>query len=150
MSSAPILGHVHLKVRHLDTAIAFYQTWFELDVTERIGDQMAFLSSSGRHHDIALQALGDMGALPEPYSVGLYHVAFEVADRATLARYHARPQQAGLPVIGVDHGISWALYFNDPDGNGLEIYWDTRASDHGQPAWGGKSRRLSERDLAIE
>ena len=147
---SPTLGHVHLKVRDLATAVSFYRTWFDLTVTEQIGNQMAFLSNGERHHDIALQALGDMGALPEPYSVGLYHVAFEVPDRDQLTDLYHRLRNAGVAVVGVDHGISWALYFSDPDGNGLEVYWDTRRTENGKTIWGGTSRRLTRDDLALE
>jgi catechol 2,3-dioxygenase len=137
------LGHVHLKVRRLDRALEFYQEMLGLKLVERVGDDFAFLSFGAAHHDVALQALGDRAALPAPAAVGLYHVAFEVHDAATLlSRWdalHARGR-----VVGVDHGISWALYTNDPDGNGVEVYLDRRG-DASRASWKGHSLPLERR-----
>jgi catechol-2,3-dioxygenase len=90
--------------------------------------------------DLALQALGDRAALPAPGAVGLYHVAFEVHDATMLlSRWDALLARGR--VVGVDHGISWALYTNDPDGNGVEVYLDRR-SDASHVSWRGHSLPL--------
>ncbi|MBY0112745.1 MAG: VOC family protein [Phycisphaerales bacterium] len=137
------LGHVHLKVRRLDRAIEFYQQTLGLQFVERVGDDFAFLSFGAAHHDLALQAFGDRAALPAPGAVGLYHVAFEVEDAATLlSRWDAL--QARGRVVGVDHGISWALYTNDPDRNGVEVYLDRRI-EGSRTAWRGHSLPLERR-----
>jgi catechol 2,3-dioxygenase len=74
--------------------------------------------------------------------VGLFHVAFEVDDRAGFVEAYDRLVDAGIPVAIVDHRISWAMYFSDPDGNGLEIYWDTRDQPGGVAIWEGRDRPL--------
>ncbi len=135
------LGHVHLKVRQLEPAVAFYTRHAGLHVTER-ADGYVFLSAGGTHHDLALQEVGAGAPAAPPHGVGLYHVAFEVSDRVALARAWRRLQQDAVPVAAVDHGISWALYFSDPDGHGVELYWDTRAVPGGQTLWHGRTRPL--------
>lgn len=136
------IGHAHLKVRDLNRAIAFYTRYFALQVTEQIAGQMAFLSGGAMHHEIALQARGMDAPLQNPYGVGLYHVAFEVPDKRAFALAYQTLTQDGIAVNPVDHLISWAMYFSDPDGNGLEIYCDTRQDADGQVLWQGQNRRL--------
>jgi catechol 2,3-dioxygenase len=141
------LGHVHLKVRDLDRAVEFYTTVFGWRVVERLSGQCAFLSGSGRHHDLALQAVGPAAQQPSRFAIRLYHVAFEVPDRAALARVYRRLKTEGVDAAAVDHGISWALYFRDPDGNGLEVYCDTRGLSNGRRRWQGHSARIPEARL---
>ena len=123
----PHLGHVHLKVSDVDRSVAFYTDVFELAVTERHG-RYAFLSFGHHHHDVALQEVGP-DAPGQSAGVSLYHAAFEVADDDELAALHERVTDRGVDVSPVDHGISRALYFEDPDGNGPEAYVDTRDAD---------------------
>jgi len=137
------LGHAHLKVKDLERSIAFYTTVLNLTVTERVGGDYAFLSGGSLHHEIALQRVGASAPQPPAHGTGLYHVAFEVPDRRALAEAYERLRAAGIAVTPVDHFISWALYFDDPDGNGLEIYWDTRDETHGRKQWRGESAPLS-------
>ena len=141
------LGHVHLKVRDLDRAEAFYRRFLGLHRTERIGDALVFLSGGDPHHEVALQQVGPEAPPAVRQGVGLYHSAFEVPDRRTLGRAYRALTEAGVPVHPVDHRISWALYFSDPDGNGLEIYWDTRGEPGGTPRWAGASRPLTPAQL---
>lgn len=137
------LGHAHLRVRDLDRAVAFYTRFLKLELIERLGGQFAFLSGSSAHHDVALQALGAGAPKPPRFATGLQHVAFEVMDRSAFAAAFHELDGAGVPVAAVDHGISWAMYFADPDGNGLEIYWDTRRESHGARAWEGRAEPLT-------
>jgi catechol 2,3-dioxygenase len=133
------LGHVHLKVRDLEPALAFYREVFGLGVTERHG-RYAFLSWGEHHHDVALQALG--ADAPGPGAgVGLYHAAIEAESLDRLQGIYERLEERGVDVSPVDHGISKALYFADPDGNGLELYVDTRESHDGSE-WSGQNRRF--------
>lgn len=141
------IGHAHLKVRDLERAIAFYTRFFNLRLTERVGNQYAFLSGGDFHHEIALQNVGPDAPAPLPRSTGLYHVAFEVPDKRSLALAYQRLLEAGIPVATVDHLISWALYFSDPDGNGLEIYWDTRSESFGDTLWCGRNKPLPREKL---
>ncbi len=135
MTDRPTVGHVHLRVRDLDRAVGFYRDVFDLTVRERVG-RYAFLSWGDQHHDVALQAVGD-GAPGPGAGVGLYHAAIEVPDEAALAGVADRLDERGVPVSPVDHGISLALYFDDPDGNGLEAYLDTRERTD---EWAGRSQ----------
>ena len=137
------LGHAHLKVRDLERAVAFYTRFLGLRLTERVGSQFAFLSGGTLHHDLALQALGSAAPGTPRYAVGLFHLAFEVPDRKSFAAAYHALDEGGVPVAAVDHGISWAMYFADPDGNGLEIYWDTRHESHGAETWNGRSDLLN-------
>lgn len=91
-----------------------------------MGDSAAFLSAGGYHHHIGLNTWESRGGAPPPQgSTGLYHVAFRFPDRRSLARALRRLQQHSVPLDGAaDHGVSEALYLRDPDGNGLELYYD--------------------------
>jgi catechol 2,3-dioxygenase len=137
-----MLGHAHLKVRDLARSVAFYTRFFDLRVTEEIPGAFVFLSGGPVHHELALQQVGPDAAPPNPYGVGLYHIAFEVPERRAFAQAYNALTRAGVPVAAVDHGISWAIYFSDPDGNGLEIYWDTRREPEGKARWDGRSLPL--------
>jgi catechol 2,3-dioxygenase len=138
------IGHAHLKVRDLDRSIAFYTRFLALHEVERVADHYAFLTSGAMHHEIALQQMAPDAPAPPAHGTGLYHVAFEVHDRRGFAAAYRALTEAGVPVATVDHGISWAMYFDDPDGNGLEIYWDTRGEPGGRPLWRGDTTPLLE------
>ncbi|CTQ51132.1 VOC family protein [Jannaschia donghaensis] len=122
----PTIGHVHLRVSDLERAIAFYTDVIGLEVQARYGTQAAFLSSGGYHHHIALNTWDSLGATPPPRGhTGLYHTAFLFPDRAALAAALRRVAAAGVTLTGAaDHGVSEALYLDDPDGNGVELYCD--------------------------
>ena len=120
------VGHVHLKVADLDRAIAFYHGVLGFDVMQRMGAQAAFLSAGGYHHHIGLNTWESRGGPPPARgTTGLYHVAFLYPTRAELADALRRLVDAGIRLDGAaDHGVSEALYLRDPDGNGVELYWD--------------------------
>lgn len=143
-NGSPAVGHVHLKVRALERAIEFYKAVLELRVTDRSG-QYAFLSWGTQHHDVALQAVGADAEGPAADAVGLYHVAFEVDTAGALRATYERLIEHDIPVSPVDHGISKALYFDDPDGNGVEVYLDTRTTDDQQ--WDGVTLPFDPTDL---
>ena len=123
---ATTIGHVHLKVSDLDRALAFYTGALGFDLMTRIGDQAAFLSAGGYHHHIGLNTWESQGGQPAPPgSTGLYHFAIRYPTRRDLADVLQHLAQAGVQLDGAsDHGGSEALYLHDPDGNGLELYWD--------------------------
>lgn len=125
------VGHVHLKVADLDRAIAFYSGILGFDVTMRYGTQAAFLSAGGYHHHIGLNTWESLGGSPPPPGhTGLYHTAFLFPDRKSLAQVLKRLVEAGYPLTGAsDHGVSEALYLDDPDGNGVELYRDRPEAD---------------------
>ena len=130
-ASSPIdpevrIGHVHLKVADLDRSLAFYRDVLGFELTQRFGSQAAFLSAGGYHHHLGLNTWESRGGPPPPPgSTGLYHVAIVYPTRALLADALRRLQKAEVPIEGAsDHGVSEAIYLRDPDGNGVELYWD--------------------------
>jgi catechol 2,3-dioxygenase len=141
------IGHVHLKISDMEQSAAFYRKYLGMKITERLEDTLVFMSAGEMHHELALQAVGKSVATPNRQDVGLYHVAFEVPDRRALIRTYQRLKADGVAVYPIDHRISWALYFSDPDGNGIEVYWDTRGTEHGVDIWEGIDRPLSENQL---
>lgn len=120
------IGHVHLKVADLERAVAFYRDVLGFELTQRYGTQAAFLSAGGYHHHIGLNTWESYGgSRPPPGATGLYHAAILYPTRAALAKALHRLTEARIPLEGAsDHGVSEALYLRDPDGNGLELYWD--------------------------
>ncbi len=136
------LGHAHLKVRDLDRAVAFYERFLKLHETERVADHYVFMTGGAFHHEIALQRVAPDAPTPSSQSTGLYHVAFEVPSKRDFAAAYIALTGAGVPVATVDHFISWAMYFDDPDGNGLEIYCDTRGEPDGRSLWRGENIEL--------
>ena len=120
------IGHVHLKVANLDRALAFYRDVLGFELTQRYGDEAAFLSAGGYHHHIGLNTWESAsGKPPASGSTGLYHLAIAYPTRAELADALRRLMRADIPLDGAsDHGVSEALYLRDPDGNGVELYWD--------------------------
>jgi len=120
------IGHVHLKVSDLDRALEFYRDLLGFELTTMYGDQAAFLSAGGYHHHIGLNTWHSKGGAPAPRnSAGLYHTAILYSTRKELAEIYKRVMDANYPITGTsDHGVSEAIYLNDPDGNGVELYWD--------------------------
>ncbi len=120
------IGHVHLKVADIERSLAFYCGVLGFELTTRFGDQAAFVSAGGYHHHIGLNTWHSLGAGPAPRrSAGLFHLAVLYPDRAGLADALDRLREAAWPLTGAsDHGVSEALYLDDPDGNGVELYWD--------------------------
>ena len=132
------IGHVHLKVTDLARSIAFYRDVMGFDLTQRYGDQAAFLSAGGYHHHIGLNTWFSKGATAAPKrNPGLFHVAFLYPDRVALAQALKSVLDAGVAIEGTaDHGVSEAIYFSDPDGNGIEIYRDRPKADWPRDAQG--------------
>lgn len=120
------IGHVHLKVADLERALGFYRDGLGFHVTQRYGRQAVFLSAGGYHHHLGLNTWESAGgAAPAPGTTGLYHVAILYPTRRELAVAVARMIDAGIPLDGAaNHGVSEAIYVRDPDGNGVELYWD--------------------------
>lgn len=120
------IGHIHLKVTDLDISLKFYRDLLGFEITTMYGDQAAFLSAGGYHHHIGLNTWHSKNGKPAPLnSAGLYHTAILYPKRKDLAEIFFRLQKEEYPLTGAsDHGVSEALYLNDPDGNGVELYWD--------------------------
>ncbi|AWG22871.1 glyoxalase [Flavobacterium faecale] len=120
------IGHVHLKVADLDRSLSFYKDLLGFELTSTYGKQAAFLSAGGYHHHIGLNTWHSAGLPPAPVKgVGLYHTAILYPTRKEIDKIYHRIRIANYPMTGAsDHGVSQALYLNDPDGNGVELYWD--------------------------
>jgi catechol 2,3-dioxygenase len=132
------IGHTHLKVADIDRALTFYHDVLGFDITQRYGSQAAFVSAGGYHHHIGLNTWESRGGAPPPRGhTGLYHVAIRYPTRRDLAVAVARVIDAGIRLDGAaDHGVSEAVYLSDPDGNGIELYWDRPAEQWPRTAAG--------------
>lgn len=124
------IGHVHLKVSDIQRSLAFYRDLLGFELVAMYGNQAAFISAGGYHHHIGLNTWHSKGAGPAPENApGLYHTAILYPERKDLAAILQRLINEGYPITGTaDHGVSEAIYLDDPDGNGVELYWD-RPSD---------------------
>ncbi len=120
------IGHVHLKVSNLERSLAFYRDLLGFEVKQLFGDSAAFISAGGYHHHIGLNTWHSKNAEPAPIrSPGLFHTAILYPSRKDLANILQRLLDAEYPLTGAaDHGVSEAIYLDDPDKNGVELYWD--------------------------
>jgi catechol 2,3-dioxygenase len=145
------VGHVHLKVADIERALAFYRGVLGFELMQRYGEEAAFVSAGGYHHHIGLNTWQSKGGSPPPAgSTGLFHFAIRYPTRAALADALRRLVEAGVPLEGAsDHGVSEALYLSDPDGNGIELYWDRPREDwpEAQP---GQKIEMYTRPLDLE
>lgn len=125
------IGHVHLKVSNLERSIQFYNDVLGFQVTSRYSEQAAFLSAGGYHHHIGLNTWDSKDGSPPPRgTTGLFHLAILYPTRKALSAAVARVLDHGIQLDGAsDHGVSEAVYFNDPDLNGIELYWDRDPAD---------------------
>lgn len=120
------IGHVHLKVSDLSKALSFYHDLLGFQIMQRYGSSAVFVSAGGYHHHIGLNTWHSKNAAPAPVNAcGLYHTAILYPTRKDLAAVLQRLINAKYPLSGfADHGVSEAIYLNDPDNNGVELYWD--------------------------
>lgn len=120
------IGHVHLKVSNLQQALDFYCGLLGFELTTTYGEEAAFISAGGYHHHIGLNTWQSKGGKPAPKNAaGLFHTAILYPTRKDLARILQRLLEANYPISGfADHGVSEAIYLDDPDENGVELYWD--------------------------
>src|SRR5437868_6495120 len=149
------IGHLHLKVSDLDRALRFYCDVLGFEIMQRHGNEVAFISAGGYHHHIGLNTWESAaGHAPPPGTTGLYHFAILYPTRAALADALHRLIVAKIALQGAsDHGVSEALYLQDPDGNGIELYWDKPKESWPLTADGSVemfTRRLSLDDLLAE
>jgi catechol 2,3-dioxygenase len=146
------IGHVHLKVADVERALAFYCGALGFTLTQRYGPDAAFVSAGGYHHHIGLNSWESKGGRPPASdATGLYHTAILYPARADLGRALKRLLAHGVALEGAaDHGVSEALYLRDPDGNGVELYWDKPEAEWPRTADGSLAmvtRRLDLNDL---
>ncbi|MGQ0739609.1 MAG: VOC family protein [Bacteroidota bacterium] len=120
------IGHVHLKVSDLERSLQFYRDLLGFEVQQYFGGSAAFISAGGYHHHIGLNTWHSKNAGAAPLrAAGLYHTAILYPTRENLADVLKRLVDADYPLTGAsDHGVSEAIYLDDPDKNGVELYWD--------------------------
>lgn len=120
------IGHVHLKVSDIKISLDFYCGLLGFELVTMYGVDAAFISAGGYHHHIGLNTWYSKNRPPAPvHSVGLFHTAILYPTRKDLAVIYKRLIKANYPLTGAsDHGVSEALYLNDPDQNGVELYRD--------------------------
>lgn len=120
------IGHVHLKVSDLQRSLDFYCGLLGFELMQMYGNEAAFISAGGYHHHIGLNTWQSKGAGPAPtHAPGLFHTAILYPERKDLAQIVKRLMDAGYRLTGAaDHGVSEAIYLDDPDMNGVELYWD--------------------------
>ena len=120
------IGHIHLKCADLERSLKFYRDLLGFEVQQYYGDSAVFISAGGYHHHIGLNTWYSKNASPAPvHAPGLFHTAIVYPERKDLAIILKRLIDAQYPLTGAsDHGVSEAIYLNDPDQNGVELYWD--------------------------
>ncbi len=125
------IGHVHLKVADIARSLKFYQELLGFQIMQWYSEDAVFISAGGYHHHIGLNTWYSKNGPPAPQrSAGLFHTAILYPTRKDLAFILQRLVDAKYPLTGMsDHGVSEALYMNDPDGNGVELYWDRPKAD---------------------
>lgn len=125
------VGHVHLKVSDLDQSIAWYSRVLGFELMQKYGNAAAFMSAGGYHHHLGLNTWESRGGIrPGANTTGLYHVAFLYPTREALGAAVAQVLRSGVNLVGAaDHGVSEAVYLEDPDGNGIELYRDRAKAD---------------------
>jgi catechol 2,3-dioxygenase len=150
------IGHVHLKVADIDRSLDFYCGVLGFELQQRLDNDAAFVSAGGYHHHIGLNTWHSRGGSPPPPgTTGLFHAAIRYPTRAALADALRRLTEAGIRLSGAsDHGVSEALYLEDPDGNGIELYWDRPKEEWPRQQSGEElamyTRPLDLRDLLAE
>lgn len=136
MAQVTRLNHAVLYVSDLSRSLDFYQKAFEFQVVDRMGDQAVFLRAANteNHHDLALMSVGANAARPAPRSVGLYHLAWQVATIEELVEMAARLTEMDALGGMSDHGVSKSLYAKDPDGIEFEIMYEVPREQWGEYA----------------
>lgn len=124
--SATRIGHIHLKVTDLQQSLDFYCGLLGFELVMKYGKDAAFISAGGYHHHIGLNTWQSKGGKPTPKNTaGLFHTAILFPTRKDLAVILKRLMDAKFPLTAAaDHGVSEAIYLDDPDENGVELYWD--------------------------
>ncbi len=120
-----------MTVADLNRSLAFYRDILGFEVTAQYGSEAVFLSAGGYHHHIGLNTWAGRGVTPPPPGhSGLYHFAILFPTRKELAKVFKRLKDAHYPISGAsDHGVSEAIYLEDPDRIGVELYVDRPESE---------------------
>jgi catechol 2,3-dioxygenase len=127
------IGHVALRVRDLKRSRKFYTEVLGLELMKEIPElRAAFFSSGGRdHHEMALLEVGPQAEVPKASEIGMLHVAFRLQSEEELRSAYQELKARGIPIsFTVNHGVSKSIYFQDPDGHGIELYCDNRPEEY--------------------
>jgi catechol 2,3-dioxygenase len=137
MGVKPIgLDHVNIFVRNAERSHRWYTDILGLHTQDTMMSaqtgrtRAVFLAADPDHgHDIALFDVGDEAPLQQKGQVGLNHFAWRMASLDDLKTMYHRLEERGVPFSVSDHTISLGIYFSDPDGNGLEVYYELPRSE---------------------
>ena len=139
LPDATHLGRVRLQVADLERSLAYYETVIGLRAVARTGDTATLAAPSAGRAIVELHAKAGAQPMPHRGRIGLYHFAVLLPDRAALGRFVRHLEALGMRAGMSDHLVSEAVYLQDPDGLGIEVY-----ADRPRPSW-----RVQERELAM-
>ena len=124
------VGHLVLNVRDQGASAKFYTEVLGFEIAVERPGFGVFLTCGRVHHDLALFQAAEDAASVTPGALGLNHMAFQVEDFDALAQYYHRLADHGVAIERTtDHGMTKSIYLRDPDGNGIELFCDTKATD---------------------
>ena len=120
------LGHLVIKVRNLGISEKFYTEIMGLKVTNSNPGKMIFMiANDDISHELALVSVGESALKPESSYVGLAHMAWQMDSFNDLREIYQLLKRTGTEIKGIgDHGMSLGIYFSDPDGNEIEVYYE--------------------------
>ena len=128
------LGHVNIYVRNAEASREWYEDILGLHTYDFLPGRAAFMSANlDESHEVALMEIGETARGPEKGQVGLNHMAWRMKSLDDLKEFYARIKSRDVAVTPQDHSLSLGLYFKDPDGNGIEVYYELpRSQWHAQ------------------
>ena len=138
------LGHVNIYVRNAEQAQNWYEEVFGLHTYDLIPGRAAFMAANrDESHEIALMEVGQDAAGPQKGQVGLNHMAWRMSSLNDLKEFYSRLKEKNVAIDRVsDHGLSLGSYLHDPDGNGIEVYYEIPRSE-----WPTEEKLFSERTI---
>lgn len=139
-------GHIVMMVTDLDRTQQFYEDHLEFHTTEEVvyeGLRRIFMSASDNHHELVLLE-SRVDEFPNVDHRQLQQVAFEVPTHDILVEYYEHIKQTDIPYTIMDNQVGLSLYFSDPDGVTIEIYWDISDQPFGEQMWNGNQEEISE------
>jgi catechol 2,3-dioxygenase len=135
MSYTPkYLGHVNIFVRNAERSQKWYEDVLGLHTYDLRPGGAAFMSANKEEsHEVALVQVGDNAPGPQKGQVGLNHMAWRMESLEDLKELYRRLKEKQVPIERIgDHGVSLGIYFHDPDGNGIEVYYELPRSQWGR------------------
>ncbi len=139
-------GHIVMMVSDLDKTQKFYEEHLDFHTNEELvydGLRRIFMSASDSHHEMVLLE-SRVEEFPNKDARQLQQVAFELASHEVLVEYYNHIKETDIPYVIKDNQVSLSLYFPDPDGVTVELYWDITQEPFGEKMWGGNQEDISE------